>query len=119
MKMYTLWPLLKFIAHQRGIQHIRKLQYFVGLCDAYFRYGGMGFGRTETLKVLSTRLDRPESGMVGKALMGIKTADGKHNFKTCLHFLVFLLSSLNGILPTLSALHAIHSFRIQFALMGI
>jgi hypothetical protein len=34
--------------------------------------------------------------------MGIKTAEGKQNFKTCLHFLNFKLSSPNGILPTLS-----------------
>ncbi len=61
-----------------------------------------------------TRLDRPESG-VEQALMGIITAEGKQNFKTCLHFLKFRLSSPSGILPTLSALHAIRGFRSQFA----
>jgi hypothetical protein len=44
--------------------------------------------------------------------MGIKTADGKHNFKTCLYFLIFKLSSPIGILLTLSALHAIHRARV-------
>jgi hypothetical protein len=57
--------------------------------------------------------------MVEQALMGIKTAEGKQNFKSCLHFLNFKLSSLSGILPTLSALHAIRRFRLQFALKGI
>jgi hypothetical protein len=41
--------------------------------------------------------------MVEQALMGIITAEGKQNFKTCLHFLKFKLSSPSGILPTLSA----------------
>jgi hypothetical protein len=50
--------------------------------------------------------------------MGIKTAEGKQNFKNCLHFLSFKLSSPSGILPTLSALHAIRRFRLQFALKG-
>jgi hypothetical protein len=66
-----------------------------------------------------TRLDRPESGMVEQALIGIKTAEGKLNFKTCLHFLNFKISSPSGILPTLSALHASRRFRMQFALKGI
>jgi hypothetical protein len=66
-----------------------------------------------------TRFDRPESGMVEQALMGIKTAEGKQNFKSCLHFLNFKLSSPSGILPTLSALHAIRRFRLEFALKGI
>jgi hypothetical protein len=57
--------------------------------------------------------------MVEEALIGIKTAEGKQNFKTCLHFLNFKLSSPSGILPTLSALHAIRRFRMQFALKGI
>jgi hypothetical protein len=65
------------------------------------------------------RLDRPESGTVGQALMGIVTAEGKQNFKTCLYFLNIKLSSPSGILPTLSALHAIRGFRMQFALKGI
>jgi hypothetical protein len=51
--------------------------------------------------------------------MGIKTAQGKQNFKTCLHFLNFKLSSPSGILSKLSALHAIRRFRMQFALKGI
>jgi hypothetical protein len=51
--------------------------------------------------------------------MGIKTAEGKQNFKSCLHFLNFKLSSPSGILPTLSALHAIRRFCLQFALKGI
>jgi hypothetical protein len=54
--------------------------------------------------------------MVEQALIGIKTAEGKQNFKT---FLNFKLSSPSGILPTLSALHAIRRFRMQFALIGI
>jgi hypothetical protein len=45
--------------------------------------------------------------MVEQALMGIKTADGKQNFKTRLYILNFKLSSPSGILATLSALHAI------------
>jgi hypothetical protein len=57
--------------------------------------------------------------MVEQALMGIETADGKQNFKTCLHFLNFKLSSSSGILPQLSALHAIRRFRLQFALKSI
>jgi hypothetical protein len=57
--------------------------------------------------------------MVEQALMGIITAEGKQNFKTCLHFLKFKLSSPSGILPTLSALQAIRGFRMQFALKGI
>ncbi len=51
--------------------------------------------------------------------MGIKTAEGKQNFKSYLNFLNFQLSSPSGILPTLSALHAIRRFRLQFALKGI
>ncbi len=51
--------------------------------------------------------------------MSIKTADGKHNFKTCLYFKIFKLSSLSGTLLTLSALHAIRRFRMQSALKGI
>jgi hypothetical protein len=51
--------------------------------------------------------------------MGIKTADGKHNFKTCLYFLIFKGSPLSGILLTLSALHAIRRLRMQSALKGI
>ncbi len=66
-----------------------------------------------------TRLDRPKSGIVGQALMGIKTADGKQNFKTYLHFVNFKLRSPSGILLSLSALHAIRGFRMQFALKGI
>jgi hypothetical protein len=57
--------------------------------------------------------------MVEQALMGIKTAEGKQNFKSCRHFLNFKLSSPSGILPTLSALHAICRFRLQFAVKGI
>jgi hypothetical protein len=57
--------------------------------------------------------------MVAQALIGIKTAEGKQNFKTWLPFLNFKLSSPSGILPTLSALHAIRRFRMQFALKGI
>ncbi len=53
------------------------------------------------------------------ALMGIKTADGKQNFKTCLHFLNFKVGSPSGILLPLSALHAIRRFRMQFALQVI
>ena len=53
--------------------------------------------------------------MVEQALMGIKTAEGKQNFKTCLYFFKFKLSSPSGILPTLSALHAIRGFRRQVA----
>jgi hypothetical protein len=53
--------------------------------------------------------------MVEQALMGIITAKGKQNFITCLHFLKFKLSSPSGILPTLSALHAICGFRRKFA----
>jgi hypothetical protein len=30
--------------------------------------------------------------------MGIKTADGKHNFKTCLYFFIFKLSPLANII---------------------
>jgi hypothetical protein len=47
--------------------------------------------------------------MVEQALMGIKTTEGKQNFKSCLHFLNFKLSSPSGILPTLSALHIPHA----------
>ncbi len=50
-----------------------------------------------------------------QALMGIITAEGKQNYETCLPFLKFKLSSPRGILPTLSALHAIRGFRRQFA----
>jgi hypothetical protein len=57
--------------------------------------------------------------MFEQALMGIKTAEGKQDFKSCLHFLNFKLSSPSGILPTFSALHAIRRFRLQFALKGI
>jgi hypothetical protein len=57
--------------------------------------------------------------MVEQALMGIETADGKQNFKSCLHFLNFKLSSPSGKMPTLSALHAIRRFCLQFALKGI
>jgi hypothetical protein len=57
--------------------------------------------------------------MVGQALMGIKTADGKQNFKTYLYFVNFKLRSPNGILQSVSALHAIRGFRLQFALKGI
>jgi hypothetical protein len=67
------------------------------------------------LRYRRTRLDRPESGMVEQALMDIITAEGKQNFKTCLHFLKFKLRSPSGILPTLSALHAIRGFCRQFA----
>jgi hypothetical protein len=57
--------------------------------------------------------------MVEQALMGIKTAEGEQNFITCLHSSNFKLSSPSGILLTLSALHAIPRFRMQFALKGI
>jgi hypothetical protein len=57
--------------------------------------------------------------MVEQALMDIKTAKGKQNFKSCPQFFNFKLSSPSGILPTLSALHAIRRFRLQFALKGI
>jgi hypothetical protein len=57
--------------------------------------------------------------MVEQALMGVKTAEGKQNFKSCLLFLNFKLKSPSGILPTLWALHAIRRFRQQFALKGI
>ncbi len=66
-----------------------------------------------------TRLDRPKSGMVGQGLMGIKTADGKQNFKIYPHVVNFKLRSHSGILPLLSALHAIRGFHMQFALKGI
>ncbi len=67
------------------------------------------------LRYRRIRLDRPESGMVEQALMGIITTEGKQNFKTCLHFFKFKLRSPSGILPTLSALHAIRGLRRQFA----
>jgi hypothetical protein len=51
--------------------------------------------------------------------MCIKTADGKQNFKTFLHFLEFKLNSPSGILQTLSALHAIRGFRMLYALKGV
>jgi hypothetical protein len=51
--------------------------------------------------------------------MSIKTEDGKQNFKTCLHFLNFKLSSSSGKLLPLSVLRAISRFRVQFALKGI
>ncbi len=57
--------------------------------------------------------------MVGQALMGIKTADGKQNLKTFLYFVNFKLRSPSGILLSVSALHAIRGFREQFALKGI
>jgi hypothetical protein len=57
--------------------------------------------------------------MVGQALMGIKTADGKQNFKTYLNFVNFELRSPSGILLSLSALHAIRGFPMQFGLKGI
>jgi hypothetical protein len=59
--------------------------------------------------------------MVEQTLGEIKTAEGKQNFKTCLHFFNFKLSSPSGtrILLTLSALHAIRRFRMEFALKGI
>ncbi len=60
-----------------------------------------------------------KSGMVGQALMGIKTTDGKQNFKTYLHFVKFKLRSPSGILLSVLALHAIRGFRKQFALKGI
>ncbi len=56
--------------------------------------------------------------MVGQALislMVIKTADGKQNFLTCLHLLNFKLGSPSRLLPTLSALHAIRRYHMQFA----
>ncbi len=57
--------------------------------------------------------------MAGQALMGIKTADGKKFFKTYLQFVNFKLRSPSGILLSLSALHAISRFCMQFALKGI
>jgi hypothetical protein len=57
--------------------------------------------------------------MVGQALMGIKTADGKQNFKTYLNFVNIKSRSPSGILLSLSALLAIRGFRMQFALKGI
>ncbi len=72
-----------------------------------------------TYRYRRTILDRPESGLVEQALMGIKTAEGKQNFKTCLHFCNYKSSSPSGILTTISALHAIRRFRMQFALKGI
>jgi hypothetical protein len=57
--------------------------------------------------------------MIGQALIGIKTADGKHNFKTFLLFLNLKISSHSGIFPTLAALNAICRFRMQFSLKGI
>jgi hypothetical protein len=53
--------------------------------------------------------------MGGQALMGIKTADGKQNFKIYLHFVNFKLRSPSGILPSLSVLHAIRGFRMQYS----
>ncbi len=72
--------------------------------------------KLELYRYRRTRLDRPKSGMVGQALMGIKTADGKQNFKTYLLFVNFKLRSPSGILLLLSALHAISGFRMQFVL---
>ncbi len=57
--------------------------------------------------------------MVGQALMGIKTADGKQSFKTYLHFVNFKLRTPSGILLSVSALHAICGFRMQFAPFAI
>jgi hypothetical protein len=56
---------------------------------------------------------------IGEALIGYKTAVGKQNLKTCLHFLNFKSSSPSGTLLKLSALHAIRKFCMQFALDGI
>jgi hypothetical protein len=56
--------------------------------------------------------------MVGQALMGIKTADGKQNFKTYLHFVNFKLRSPSCILLSVSALHAIRGFRMQICSKG-
>jgi hypothetical protein len=50
--------------------------------------------------VASDCVDPPESGMVGQALMGIKTADGKQNLKFTTIFVYFKISSPNGILLT-------------------
>jgi hypothetical protein len=50
--------------------------------------------------------------------MGMKIADDIHNFEACLHFSTSKLSFPSGILPTLSALHAISGFRMQFAPQG-
>jgi hypothetical protein len=45
--------------------------------------------------------------------MGIKTADGKQNFKLASILFFSELSSLRGILLKRSALHAIRRFRMQ------
>ncbi len=45
--------------------------------------------------------------------MSIETADGKQNFKPVSILFFSELSSLSGILLTLSALHAISRFRMQ------
>jgi hypothetical protein len=55
------------------------------------------FHNTGRLSVKGTpyrrsRLDRPESGIGGQTLIGIKTAEGKQNFKTCLHFFIIKFS---------------------------
>ena len=51
--------------------------------------------------------------------MSIKTADSNQNFKTCLHFLKFKLSSPSGILQTLLALYAILGLCMLYALKGV
>ncbi len=82
-------------------------------------YGAYTFNFRGGSRYRRTRLCQPESGMIGQALIGIKTADGKHNFKTFLLFLNFKISSHSGIFPTLAALNAICRFRMQFSLKGI
>ncbi len=57
--------------------------------------------------------------MVGLTFTSTKTADGKQNFKTCHYFLNLEFSFPSGVLPTLSALHAIRGFRMPFALKEI
>ncbi len=49
-------------------------------------------------------------GHNGQALMSIKAADSKQNFKNYLHFINFKLRSPCGILLSLWALHAIRGF---------
>jgi hypothetical protein len=56
MKMYTLWPPAEVYRPSTRIQHIRKVQCFASLCDAYFRYlkwekgvGGGGWKYRSTL----------------------------------------------------------------------
>jgi|688.fasta_scaffold829755_2 hypothetical protein len=51
--------------------------------------------------------------------MGLKTADGKQNFKHACIFKKFKLSSPSGILQTLLALYAILGLCMLYALKGV